>query len=304
MLTRKASQKCGAFLCKVGCMAVDRIHSSDTQLFIDGSRIPAVNSLSFSTPKEVQDIQRLGTINIAERVLTANQTTTLDMEMLLTTGATGVDPFYQFQQRHGGFLTTGKFDFQIKDTVGSTIINDASLTSYSINASVGELIKGGATYEGVGATFSDAGAISIEDQTNDDFIKGFARPQKIEITTTTNGQEGINTQSLHLQDFSISVDLPRKNVTRIGQRNPSFRYPDLPAGGSLEVSMIKNSLTGLNLSSLVCDSGVIKIDLKDDLGNSLMDFITSGCCLENVDESANLDDNTTVNFSYYFPIIQ
>ena len=285
-------------------MAVDRIHSSDIQLFIDGSRIPAVNSLSLSTPKEVIDIQRLGTAHITERVLSSNQTTTLQMEMLLTTGATGVDPFYQFQQRHGGFLTTGKFDFQVKDTAGSTVMNDASLTSYSINASVGELIRGNATYLGVGATFSDGGAISIDDQSNDDFIKGFMRPQKIQITTTTNGQEGINTESLHIQDFSISVDLPRKNVTRIGQRNPSFRYPELPAGGSIEVSMIKNSVTGLDLSSLVCDSGVIKIDLKDDLGNSLMDFVTSGCCLENVDESTSLDDNTTINFSYYFPIIQ
>tara|TARA_R100001163_G_C5065234_1_gene203111 strand:+ start:127 stop:984 length:858 start_codon:yes stop_codon:yes gene_type:complete len=285
-------------------MAVDRIHSSDIQLFIDGSRIPAVNSLSLSTPKEVIDIQRLGTAHITERVLSSNQTTTLQMEMLLTTGATGVDPFYQFQQRHGGFLTTGKFDFQVKDTAGSTVMNDASLTNYSINASVGELIRGNATYLGVGATFSDGGAISIDDQSNDDFIKGFMRPQKIQITTTTNGQEGINTESLHIQDFSISVDLPRKNVTRIGQRNPSFRYPELPAGGSIEVSMIKNSVTGLDLSSLVCDSGVIKIDLKDDLGNSLMDFVTSGCCLENVDESTSLDDNTTINFSYYFPIIQ
>ena len=285
-------------------MAVDRIHSSDIQLFIDGSRIPAVNSLSLSTPKEVVDIQRLGTAHITERVLSSNQTTTLQMEMLLTTGATGVDPFYQFQQRHGGFLTTGKFDFQVKDTAGSTVMNDASLTSYSINASVGELIRGNATYLGVGATFSDGDAISIDDQSNDDFIKGFMRPQKIQITTTTNGQEGINTESLHIQDFSISVDLPRKNVTRIGQRNPSFRYPELPAGGSIEVSMIKNSVTGLDLSSLVCETGVIKIDLKDDLGNSLMDFVTSGCCLENVDESTSLDDNTTINFSYYFPIIQ
>ena len=285
-------------------MAVDRIHSSDIQLFIDGSRIPAVNSLSLSTPKEVVDIQRLGTAHITERVLSSNQTTTLEMEMLLTTGATGVDPFYQFQQRHGGFLTTGKFDFQVKDTAGSTVMNDASLTNYSINASVGELIRGNATYLGVGATFSDGGAISIDDQSNDDFIKGFMRPQKIQITTTTNGQEGINTESLHIQDFSISVDLPRKNVTRIGQRNPSFRYPELPAGGSIEVSMIKNAVTGLDLSSLVCDSGVIKIDLKDDFGNSLMDFVTSGCCLENVDESTSLDDNTTINFSYYFPIIQ
>ena len=67
---------------------------------------------------------------------------------------------------------------------------------------------------------------------------------------------------------------------------------------------IKNKITGLNISSLVCESGVIKIDLQDDDGSSVMDFTTSGCCLESVDESPSLDDNTTVSFSYYFPIIK
>jgi len=58
------------------------------------------------------------------------------------------------------------------------------------------------------------------------------------------------------------------------------------------------------LSSLICDSGVIKIKLKDQDGASVMEFDNSGCCLETVDESTSLDDNTTVSFSYYFPIMK
>jgi len=60
----------------------------------------------------------------------------------------------------------------------------------------------------------------------------------------------------------------------------------------------------LNISSLICQSGEINIDLRDDGGASVMNFTTSGCCLETVDESPALDDNTEINFSYYFPIIR
>ena len=69
-------------------------------------------------------------------------------------------------------------------------------------------------------------------------------------------------------------------------------------------NIIKNAVTGIDISKLVCDTGIIKIDLKDDANNSMFDFTTSGCCLESVEESNTLDDNTTVSFSYYFPIIQ
>ena len=100
------------------------------------------------------------------------------------------------------------------------------------------------------------------------------------------------------------MDTSRASVTRLGTRVPRFRYPQLPSNGTLSFNIIKNKITGLNLSSLVCESGTIKIDLQDDDGNSVLDFTTSGCCLESVDESNSLDDNTTLSFSYYFPIIK
>tara|TARA_R110001632_G_scaffold73714_1_gene169390 strand:+ start:77 stop:313 length:237 start_codon:yes stop_codon:yes gene_type:complete len=78
----------------------------------------------------------------------------------------------------------------------------------------------------------------------------------------------------------------------------------MPAAGDLSFTVSKTKVTGLNLSSLVCQSGVIKIDLKGDNDASVMDFSISGCCLETVDESTALDDNTNITFSYYFPILQ
>ena len=61
-------------------------------------------------------------------------------------------------------------------------------------------------------------------------------------------------------------------------------------------------MTGINLASLVLETGTIKIDLQDAQKNSVMDFITSGCSLTSVGESNDLDGNTTINFSYTFSI--
>lgn len=279
----------------------DRIHSSDVQLFVDDQRIPSVTSLSISSPKSVVDIQRLGASHSVDRILTSNQSTTLTYDVNLTTGATGIDPIYSYQHMKSGFLSTGFFEFKAKDSVGVTTISGASLTSYSINGSVGDIVKGSSSYEGDGAIFTDAGALTSE---SNDIFEGFFRPEDIEITSSTNGDEGLDSASLNIQDFSISVSLQKKPVTRLGTRVPQYRYPQMPAQGSLNFNVLKTDVTGINISSLVCESGVITIDLKGRDNESILDFTTSGCCLESVEESTSLDDNTSVSFSYYFPIIK
>jgi hypothetical protein len=285
---------------------VDRVHSSDTQVFVDNVRIPMVNSVSLSSSKNLVDLPTLGVSHIQERVLGKDQTSRLSLSVIVCTGASGIDPLYRPQQRNFGFLNTGKYQFKIKDLAGVTTISGASLTSYSVNGSVGSVVEGSTSYDGDGAIYTSVGALDITDQTSNSYetLDGVVfSPQDIEITTTTNGSEAINSNSMTIQDFTISVSLSREPVTRIGERTPRFRYPSLPAQGDLSFTAIKNQITGLDLSNIVCQSGVIKIDLKDNGGNSIMDFTTSGCCLESVDESTDLDDNNTVSFSYYFPII-
>ena len=134
------------------------------------------------------------------------------------------------------------------------------------------------------------------------YLTVFFRPKDIEITSA-HEKEGIDTSSFNIQDFSIAVSVDKSPVTRLGTRVPRFRYPSMPSKGTLSFNAVKNQVTGLDLSSLICDSGLIKIKLKDVNGNSVMEFDNSGCCLETVNETTSLDGNTTVNFAYYFPII-
>ena len=284
-------------------MAINRVHSSDTQLFVNDLRIPAVVSLDVSSSKSAEFLPRLGVGHATDSILLANQESSLNYGINLTTGATGVDPFYSYQQMQSGFLSTGSFEFKIKDVAGVTTVSGASLTSYSVDGSVGGIVNGTTSYIGDGAIFTPNGALTIEDQSTDEW-DGFFAPENIEVSSVTDGREGISSSSLHIQDFSISVSLGKSPITRLGTRVPITRYPNLESRGSLSFNIIKNKVTGLDLSSLVCKSGAIKIDLKDREDNSIMNFTTSGCCLESVDETTALDDNTTLSFSYYFPIIQ
>ena len=281
----------------------ERIHSSETQVFVDGQRIPAIQSVSVNSEKKVTDIPRLGDSHITERMLNANQTSTLSMDVFLTTGATGIDPIYSYQHMQSGFLSTGKFKFEVKDLAGVTTISGGSLTSYSINGTVDDIVKGSTTYVGDGAIQTSAGALTRSDASTDSFL-GVFRPRNIAVSTTTDGAEGVDSTVLNIQSFDISTSIDKQAVTRIGERVPKFRYPSLPAQGNLNFEVVKTEATGIDISSLICETGVIKIDLKNDDGDSVLDFTTSGCCLESVNETTSLDDNTLVSFSYYFPIIK
>tara|TARA_Y100000004_G_scaffold149679_1_gene171677 strand:+ start:162 stop:1013 length:852 start_codon:yes stop_codon:yes gene_type:complete len=281
----------------------ERIHSSETQVFVDGQRIPAIQSVSINSEKKVTDIPRLGDSHVTERMLNANQTSTVSMDVFLTTGATGIDPIYSYQHMQSGFLSTGKFKFEVKDLAGVTTISGGSLTSYSINGTVDDIVKGSTTYVGDGAIQTSAGALTRSDASTDSFL-GVFRPRNIAVSTTTDGAEGVDSTVLNIQSFDISTSIDKQAVTRLGERVPKFRYPSLPAQGNLNFEVVKTEATGIDISSLICETGVIKIDLKNDDGDSVLDFTTSGCCLESVNETTSLDDNTLVSFSYYFPILK
>ena len=289
-------------------MAVTRVHSSESQVFVgtagaaSRTRIPAIQSLNISTDKNITQLEELGQLSYTNRILNSNQTTQLSLDLLVTTGARGIDPFYTFQEQEAGFLSTGKFDFAARDNAGETLISGAHLTSYSLTASVGDLVKGSIAYDADIVNFNATNPLTDAEESDDSF-GGFFRPRDIRITTE-NGlvSENITSDNLNIQDFSISVDTSREPKNRLGKRIPEFRYPTLPINGSLDVSMIKNQVTGIDLSNLVLQEGTVKIDLRDAEKNSIMDFKTNGCSLTSVTESSDLDGNATINFSYTFSI--
>ena len=291
-------------------MAVTRVHSSNCQVFVPDffnnlrERLPLVQSLSISTSKDATELQPLGYLCYTDRILNSAQTTSLSFDHLISTGVSGINPFYEFQEQEEGFLSVSTTRFKIKDNAGESLISGAYLNSYDLNGAVGEVVKGSMSYEADTITFNAANVLTDADQSTDELANyNVFRPRNISVTTTAGlASEGIESSALNIQNFNLSVSVGRDAKNRVGSRIPSFRYPTLPANGSLSFSVIKNQVTGIDMSNLVLEEGTIEIDLQDNDNNSIMNFTTSGCSLKSMTQSLQLDDNATIDFDYDFSI--
>tara|TARA_R100000322_G_scaffold98098_1_gene61791 strand:- start:778 stop:1641 length:864 start_codon:yes stop_codon:yes gene_type:complete len=281
-------------------MALDRVHSSETQLFYTGVRIPAIQSINFSTEKQTTDIRHLGHLSYGERILNSNQTVSFSYSNLITTGASGQDPFYNYQLSDGGFMNTTSYGFNIKDFAGQNTITGAYLSSYSLKGSVGSFVEGESSYVGEVVSFDSSNAIGFSDMSSDTF--DVFQPRDISIVTSGSmGSAGtgvISTANLSIQSFDISVATSRQPINRLGSRTPEFRYPSLPIDGTLNVSFLKTAVTGIDMGPLIIDTGTITVELKDDADDTIMRFVNSGCSLKSVSEGVDLDGNNILNFSY------
>ena len=279
-------------------MPLDRVHSSETQLFYTGIRVPAVQSIEFSTEKNSTDLTPLGNLSYQDRILNSNQTTNFSYSILITTGSEALDPFYTFQEQESGFLSTRSYGFDIRDFAGKNTITGAYLTSYSLQGSVGDFEKGASSYEADSISYTDSNSIDFSDMSNDDF--NIFRPRNITISSSSLSTEGASSTELNIQSFNIGVNVNRQSFNRLGSRTPEFRYPQLPIDGDFNISFLKNSVTGIDLSSLVVDTGTMSLDLKSDDGLTRMSYTMKQCSLKSVSESTDLDGNNSINFSYTF----
>tara|TARA_R110002020_G_scaffold158318_4_gene341484 strand:- start:5985 stop:6890 length:906 start_codon:yes stop_codon:yes gene_type:complete len=299
-------------------MAVTRVHSSDSQVFVNDifgfetHRLPLLQSLTISTEKDVTDLQALGEYHTSNRILNSNQITNVELSHLVSTGVSGFYPsssdgypFYTLQDQARRLLSTENYKFMASDNAGQTLITGAYPVSYELKGAVGEVVNATTKYDADTVTFNSDHPLTSADDFPADSLANLQvfRPRNISIATTDGLEsEAMDSASLNIQDFSLSANVSREPKTRIGSRIPSFRYPVLPANGSLSFSVIKNQVTGINMANLVLDKGTITIDLQDNEGNSMMDFVTSGCSLTSVSESLAIDGNATMDFSYVFSI--
>ncbi len=105
----------------------------------------------------------------------------------LTLAENTLTEFKSFNLRDNFKITQTKIQFtenniKKKDTVGVEEIASGFLISYSVDASVGNLVKAEAQYEGVGYNFTQSGKLSLTDQTSD-YYSAFL-PSRIVLSST------------------------------------------------------------------------------------------------------------------------
>jgi hypothetical protein len=281
--------------------AAKRVNYSDVQVFFDSTRILGVQSKDIQAERQFQEVNPLGKLSNLQKILTSNQTSNLTFSILVLEN--GFDPIETLD----GLLNIDTIDIKIIDLTSETLATGCYLQSYSLNISVGEIPNFSVTYDADSISYNEQGALTYEDQTEDQNVQYF-RPQEVKVYGDSNYTEGIKSCdqieecSVCLQSVNISLDLNRTPVNRIGSFLPRMRYPTLPINGSIDFSAFKKDIKGIDLSSIVCEKGSLFFNLESKFGGGGKYYEIKDCTLTSVNESVEVGGDTTINFSYQFPL--
>ncbi|MDB4317784.1 hypothetical protein N9973_00640 [bacterium] len=275
-----------------------RVHSHESQIYIDDTLIRGVQSFSYENTKNFQELRKLGSYKQEDYILTADQPIDTSIDFIVNDHVLDTDGNYL------KFLSSDESTIQLKDATARTTFSKANLTNFSLKFSVGELARGSYGYQCDSLSVSEGDSL-VDSDLDTSKINVF-RPQNISLTTTLD--EGINSTDFPIQSISISLGIERKATIRVGERGAKRRYPVLPAQGTLSASVIKNNVDDtLDLSSLVSKKGNFTFVISETaLGTASaspnLNVKVYNCFLNSVNNSHDLDGNATLDFSYTFPI--
>ena len=153
-------------------------------------------------------------------------------------------------------------------------IGNAGLTSYSINAAVGGFPTVSVSAEGLNMRFYDATtgtvpAINPADGNNATGIfgisglttgSGFTALRPGDISVTFSGAKGVVEEDLKIQDFTISFDLGRDAIQKLGNRFAFSREITFPVTVSASINAVLGEMEAENLASVI-DSDCADADL-------------------------------------------
>jgi hypothetical protein len=272
---------------------VFRVHSSDTQIFINGVRLKGVSNFSFSKNRETLDLRGLHSLDVDDRISQTIDSIEANLSWVLGNGIG--DPF--FDVGTSGVTSVEKFLIEAKDTVGTNILSGAYLNSYEVSAAVGDLVNGSISYE-VDSHYWNTGKLSYSDQTQDSNTPFLPKS----IVVLPSGVEcGVSSSGMAVQSLNFTIPITRKVVKRVGSTIPKTRYPEFPIIGDLSFSVLKNTLTGMS-GAVVLDKGSMSISMSDCGYNGDKTYFFPNCNLISFSESLDLEGNSTIDFNYKFSI--
>ena len=204
-------------------------------------------------------------------------------------------------------------------------VGNSFLTSYSLEASVGDVPTASADFEALNfAVYADASvsnnipAINPSNGTKVTGIK-FALPVAVESTanqvtvlrpgditlTLTNDQvKGFVADDIKIQSFTLSTELGRTPIEKLGSRFPFSREIDFPVTASLSVEAQMGDLRDFNLSDLLCETGFydMTIALRENScsgdGDIGMLAQLKGAKLLSENVTTSIGDNASVTLEY------
>jgi hypothetical protein len=205
-------------------------------------------------------------------------------------------------------------------------IGNAFITSYTVNAAVGDIPTADVELEALNirvygqlqpGTLNDIPAVRASDGqpiTGLRFtlpqaasITGSAIPNALlpgDITFNPTGVLGFSNTDLKVQDFSLTVDLPRTPLNKLGSRFAFSREIDFPVTSTLEMTAEVGDLESGNLAELLCSNAdsdftiTMKAPACGGTGVAALTYLFKGAKLTSQSFSSSIGDNATMTATY------
>jgi hypothetical protein len=139
-------------------------------------------------------------------------------------------------------------------------------------------------------------------------IPAALQPGDIEFTLPANSAVGFDSTDLKVQDFSISIDLPRTVIQKLGSRYGVAREIDFPITATIEVNAEVGDLSNGNLVTQLCEGTehdfTITMNKPYCAGGPnatktpAMIFVVRKAKLVSQGFSSSIGDNATMNATY------
>jgi hypothetical protein len=205
-------------------------------------------------------------------------------------------------------------------------VGNCFLTSYSLEASVGNVPTAKADFEALNfAVYAQATATSqipainaasgtkitgsyfkLPAATQDDSVGQVTvlRPGDITFSLDNQYVKGFDSNDIKIQSFTLSTDLGRTPIQKLGSRFPFSREIDFPVTAKLSVEAQMGDLTDFSLADLLCETGFYDLSMtlkKNDCSGAGAPAIIAqlkGAKLVSENLTTSIGDNASVTLEY------
>jgi len=220
------------------------------------------------------------------------------------------------------------FNSTASGTNGVIGIGNGFVTSYSTEGSVGNFPTCTINVEGLNMNFQqglsgnfvpavnpvDGSSLAnyyqlpftIQNTSTNTSVSGISalRPGDITLTIPQTTGGGVNTSTMNIQSYTISFDLGRTPIERLGSRFAFTRPIDFPLTVTMSVDAQATDIVAGNLASLVCDDSstytpIVTIE-KPVCNDSTVvaQFKLKGAKLDSQEFSSDIGANKTVTLTF------
>jgi hypothetical protein len=315
-----------------------RVIYQSEALFANGNNIQRVQSVNYSFNVPRTDVNQYGQLGQIERVITEVPTVSMDFTYhlagttnetkLLGSGANGASfglmkdlnnsssNYYQ-QNFTVGLADEGvDYNNSAAHTNKAVVVPNGFLTSYSWTGAVGDVPSASVNLESTEMTVGEnenQNVVTPESSSNPVVL----RPGNVAFRSAPTTSTGLTTNDddlpvmgfdgIHVQSFTVSVDVPRESIQRMGDRYEFARVITFPIQATMSIEAIISEQATSNLSDIVGsdtaqapDPG-FDIDVycnKSDAGVAGLNLRFKNAKIEGHSVSSSIGSNKSITLDY------